>query len=521
MNGAEVLLAPARELGLGTRPAIVTGTRQVTYDELDAATRRFGRLCLDRDLAPGARVLLVMDDRPEFFFVYLGAMAAGAVPVAVNIRFSATELAHVLVDSGAALLVVDADFLPLVQEANTLAAAQGPWKAPSILVSDRPVEGMALLDAEMARYPAELTPLARGPDDTALWMYTSGTSGRPKAAVHRLRALESVACYLGPLFGVAPGERIFCSSKLFFAFSLGHSLLGALRLGATAVLHSGWPDAEAVAEVARRDRPDLVFSVPTMYRNLLDSRFDLRESFASVRLFVTAGERLPESLATRWREATGTPIAEGVGATETLVMFLGNPPDAARPGWSGRAMPDTEVRLLDEAVRSAPAPGSPGVLWVRSARLASGYWGQPEKTAEAFQDGWYRTGDVFIADRDGWYQHQGRADDMMKISGQWVSPIEIEERVLLHPDVAEAAVIGAENEQGLVRLALFLVPGEGGRRGPEMEAEILEDLREHLAIYKVPRRIAYLETLPRTTTGKIQRFRLRELAERLVKAGQA
>ena len=517
MNAAEELLGPPLERGLAERPAILFGDQSVSYADLDQRANRFGHVCLASGVEPQDRVLLLIDDRPEFFYAYLGAMKTGAVPVALNLRASAEELLFAVNDSRCRLLVLDARFLPLYGDIADRVA-----EPPPIVVADRKVEGRAIMAELMHEQAKTLAPAAMAPDDMALWMYTSGTTGKPKAAVHTQRAIPAAERFLGEVLGVGPGDRLLCSSKLFFAYSLGHCLLGSLRLGAATVLCEGWPSEESVAAAVERHRPTLVLSVPTLYRNLLRGGRAESPAFRSVRHYVAAGERLPEALFRRWLDATGRPIIEGVGATETLFLFVANRPDDLRPGASGIPTLGTEVRLLDERGRPVTEPGARGILWVRADCLADRYWNQEEKTRAAFRDGWYCTGDVFTRDADGWFRHRGRSDDMLKISGQWVSPAEIEERVMRNPQVAEAVVVGVPDADGLVRLALFLVVADESvadesvaDRSADHEAlerDLIETLTAELAVYKCPRQFFYVDEMPRTATGKVQRFALRGMA---------
>jgi benzoate-CoA ligase len=514
MNGADELLATALQDGLGDRPAILAGERVVSYSALAQAACRCGGAFRACGVEAQDRVLLLLDDSPEFFFAYLGAMKIGAVPVALNLRTSAAELGFVIRDSGCKLIVVGPEFVALLEQ-----AAEDPTAMPRIVPSEGRSGGRPGLGDLMKDQPPDLDSVSLDPDDMALWMDTSGTTGTPKGAVHRLRSLQAADRYLGEVYGVKPGERLFCTSKLFFAFSLGHILLASLRLGATAVLNAGWPSAAAIAAVIERHRPDIVFSVPTLYRSLLEEGRAGSPAFRSVRHFISAGERLPEQLFREWLEATGHPILEGIGATEALMMFLGNRPDDYCPGATGKPFPGIAVRLVGEDGETITDADTPGVLWVRSKSLAAGYWNQEARTAAAFEDGWYRTGDVFVRGADGRYRHQGRADDMLKISGQWVGPAEIEEVVLGNAEVAEAAVVGFEDASGFVRLALCLVPRETGSDRAALERELTEAMTARLSIYKCPRRFVYFDELPKTATGKLQRFRLRSLVgEKLSRA---
>ncbi len=437
-------------------------------------------------------------------------MKIGAEPVAVNLRTSSDELAYMVADSACKLLVADTDFLPICVKAfDDLTAS------PLLVVAEQHSEefpGLALLGGLMQGQPGEMPSRPMAADDMAFWMYTSGTTGKPKAVIHLQKSIPTLTRYLGPVYGVGPGDRIFCSSKLFFAFSLGHVLLGGLQLGATMILHAGWPSAEAIAQVVEDNYPTVMFSVPVLYRNLLDEGYGGSVGFQSVRHFISAGEQLPEGIFRKWQAVTGLPILEGIGASEAIIMFIGNRPDDFQAGSTGKPMPETDVRLVDDDDQPVTDPGIPGVLWVRCGSLAGGYWHQEEKTQTAFVDDWYCTGDVFVLDGDQRYYYQGRADDMLKISGQWVSPGEIEDCVLSSPDISEAAVIGVKNAEGFTRLALCLVPKDRKADHDQLQRNLSDLMTDKLSIYKCPRRFIYLNELPRTMSGKLQRFRLRELA---------
>ena len=285
-----------------------------------------------------------------------------------------------------------------------------------------------------------------------------------------------------------------------------------MRLGATAVLHTGWPSPEAIAETVERFSPDVVFSVPTMYRSLLASGLAATNGFKSARYFISSGEHLPDRVFDEWQAVTGHPILAGIGATETLMMFIAYRPASVLSGATGIPLPSTEVRLMSHDGMEVNEPGLPGVLWVKSPSLAGGYWHQPDQTGALFIDGWYCTGDVFVRNTQGYYFCQGRDDDMLKISGQWVSPTEIDEYVLHNPKIMEAATVGIKNEQGLVRLALCLIPENPDVDRDALQAELTEYLTSNLSVYKCPRRFIYLDEMPKTPTGKIQRFKLRQFA---------
>jgi 3-hydroxybenzoate/4-hydroxybenzoate---CoA ligase len=500
MNAADLLLAPGLSASAGENPAILSDDVCVSYNQLEAAACRAAHALATLGVEVGDRVLIMADDRPEFFYAYLGAMKIGAVPVALNLRFSVANLTYIVADSACKLILADTKFVELFRQTTS------DETAPARVVLDK--EFPALMDKQADTFQSRLLL----PDDMAFWMYTSGTTGKPKAVVHCLRSIPSVERYLGPVFGVGPGSKIFCTSKLFFAFSIGHTLLAGLRLGASIVLHAGWPSSQSIAEVIERHRPSVVFSVPTLYGTLLKDGLTSGPGFESVSHFISAGEHLPKTLFNKWMAVTGNPILQGIGATEVLIMFIGNSPQDFLPGATGKPYPGTEVKLVGENGDVIKETGIPGVLWVRCGSLAREYWHQEEKTRAAFKDGWYVTGDVFFVDDGGFYHYQGRDDDMLKISGQWVSPAEIEGHVLTNPQVSEAAVIGVEDASGLVRLGLCLVPRGRKTDHAALEAELIGALAEKLSIYKCPRRFIFLDEMPRTSTGKIQRFKLRQLA---------
>ncbi len=504
MNAAEALLSPGLAIGCGSSPALLYRDKSTSYAELDAFSNRIGNALLARGIGRGERVLFLMKDTPELVAGYLGAIKIGAVAVALNTRSAAEDLRFVISDSDCRALFIDPEFLPLFDEA----AAAGGERPPLVVVCG-PTKASALTLALLLDGQASL--LASAPmsaDEAAFWIYTSGTTGTPKAVIHCHRSVLPADRHLGEILGVKPGDRVYSSSKLFFAFALAHCLIGGLRLGATLILDDRWPSSDVVAETVRRHRPHVMFSVPTIYRNLLRDGWAADPAFAAVNSFVSAGERLPASLFERWLEATGRPILEGIGATETLFMYIANTHAAHRAGATGRAQPGVEVRLQDEHGKPVTEPGRRGVLWVRMPSLCRGYWRQAAKTKKSFAGGWYKTGDVMSFDPEGWWYYHGRSDELLKISGQWVSPIEIEDCALGTPGVVDAAVVGVENSDGLMRLAMFVVAADG----PDEASRIQEHIKSRLAIYKCPRDIRFVSQIPRTATGKVRRFLLRELA---------
>ena len=521
MNAADSVLSPERVAAHPDKPAILFNGCAVSYRETLALVNRYGNAFRAQGVERENRIMMLLKDTPDMVGAYLGAIKIGAVTVAVNVRSSSQDLLFFLNDSRAKLLLIDAEFLPLYE-----AIADQALHTPRVYVAG-PDNASAHpgLDALLRGQSDECQAASMSPDDMAVWMYTSGTTGTPKAAVHlHHNILSCLDCTAG-VFGATADDRLFATSKLFFAYANSNCLFASFTLGATTILYDGWPDSEAVAKIIDRDKPTMFFSVPTMYRNLLRDGVATKERFAGIRICVTAGERLPMVLFERWKDACGRELIDALGTTETIFMILANPPGAIRPGSSGKPTPNTRVELRDETagLGSDPGnraggsvitgPGKSGVLWVNMASLADRYWNQQARSNAAFFGPWFRTGDMYSMDKDGYYFQEGRADDMLRISGQWVSPAEIEEEVLKLPQVADAAVVGVANADGVTRLSLFVIPNDPHAARAALSAEIQDGLRDRLSIYKCPRDIHFVDEIPRTATGKVQRYRLRTQVE--------
>ncbi len=503
-NAADELLSPARVAAHPDRVAILFHDERVTCHDLLARVNRFAnglaRLGIDRE----QRVILMLKDSPAMVSALLGTMKAGAVVVPINLRASATELALMLNDSRAKLLLIDAEFLPVYRAiASTVDATL------KVHVAGNASSGLPSIGSISVGQSSEYGAAPMSPDDMAFWLYTSGTTGTPKAAVHLHHDVLIADRFPRECLAMRPGDRVFATSKLFFAYSLGNNLFPALRLGATSILFDGWPDSTAIGAVIERHQPTILLSVPTMYRNLLRDGIATRERMASVRHCVSAGERLPVVLFDRWHAATGLEIIDGIGTTESIYFFLANRPGDLKAGSSGKTAPGASTHLRDEFGAIVTTPNTPGVLWISMDSVADRYWNQQARSNAAFVGSWFRTGDIYSRDADGFYFHEGRADDMLKISGQWVSPAEIEEHVLRLPEVADAAVVGAPNTDGLIRLVLFVVPNGRAADREGLGTAIQGALSSALSLYKCPRELRLVDEIPRTATGKVQRFKLR------------
>ena len=463
------------------RVALVCGEERLTWDELAGGVARAAGAWRALGVRPGEQVLLVMPDTPAFAAAWLGAIHAGAVAVALNSKLSEADYRHILADSRARFALVD----------ETFAAAH-----------------RVLAGITTKLPPAEpIPPFEASPDAAALGLYSSGTTGRPKGIVHAHRVALSVGEAFRTL-GLREGDRVFTTSKFFFSYGLEHGLLAPLALGVTSLLCADWPDAETVLRIVERHRPRAMFSVPTMYRRLLAEQSQQLAALRAIDYFVAAGERLSPQLVAQWRAAVQAEILNLYGMSESFCGCMMTPPGTSDGMRTGTPFPIAEVRLV-ASEGTAPAHGEPGVLWLRHPALARGYANLPDETENQFHDGWFCSRDLFLRDAQGYYVHQGRSDDLVKIAGQWVWPAELEEAALSDAAVAEAACVPVPDGEGLHRLALF-VTARGGADPAEAAARACERLPRH----KRPKWVRVVAELPRTATGKVQRFKLREILER-------
>jgi len=503
VNAAEQLLGRAALARHGERVALICGAESVRYADLAERVARAAGALRALGVAPGDRVLLLMRDTPEFAAAWLGAVYMGAVAIALNTRLSEAEYRHVRTDSGARLAIVEDVFAWARPDLATEEAGAGG------LVIAGPSAGPALSWREAFARAAPAAAYPARDDDPAFWLYSSGTTGKPKGIVHTHRSVRCAGQGQRDVVGLAAGERSFATSKLFFAYALEHGLLGPLAIGATSVLEPGWPDVEKVLALVAEHRPATLFSVPTMYRSLLALGAERLAPMRAVRRFVAAGERLPAPLVAQWHAATGGEILSLYGMSETFCACLITPPGTSDGARTGKPVAGVEARILTSAGGEAAA-GERGELWLRHPALSLGYANRPEQTAAQFRDGWFCTRDLFVRDAEGFYVHQGRSDELLKVAGQWVQPGEVEETVAADPAIAEAACVQVTDAEGAERLALFVTA-----RGEAAQALAAAGARaETLPRFKRPKWIRAVDELPRTATGKIQRFKLRELLEK-------
>jgi benzoate-CoA ligase family protein len=506
LNVAEVFLAhPARVHP--DRLAILGEPRPFTYAALAALAARVAGALSSSGCRSGNRVLLILPDSAEFIAAFFGATTIGAVAVPVNSSAQPSDYAYYLADCGARIAIVHADALGSVLEMSSAGVLE-----TLVVVGSFPAGKGSPAFIAWDDWLASAQPVAEPADtaatDTAFFLYTSGSGGTPKAAVHRHRdMLVASTCYAQGILGLTPDDRAFSVSKLFFAYGMGNGMYFPLGAGASTILYPGRPRPEPVAEIVSRYRPTAFFAVPTFYATLLaECARGLAVDFSSVRLAVSAGEPLPAEIFQRFHHRFGIEILDGIGSTEMLHIFLSPRPGRTRPGSCGFEVPGYSARILDESGEPVPC-GSIGNLFVRGDSAFAGYWNKPELSAQTKRGEWVSTGDKFVQDEDGFFHYCGRADDMMKVRGMWVAPAEVENALLAHPAVAEAAVISRSFE-GLIRPVAYLVIRKG--QGTDGLAATLRDyLRDRLPSHKVPAQFHFVPTLPKTATGKIQRFKLR------------
>lgn len=496
--------------GRGDRVAIIAGGRRFTYREIAELVGRVGNGLLHLGLQEEQRILLVLPDTPEFAAAYFGAMKIGAVPVPTSTASRAGDYAYFLQESRARIAIVHSTLL-----AEFSPALSGQRYCGNVIVCGGAVDGYIHWDEflESSSPQCETAPTTK--DGAAFWLWTSGSTGRPKAAVHSHQ--DWVHCceyYARGLLNIGADDVTFSSSKLFHAYGLGNGLMFPFHVGAAAILNPGKPGAKAILEIAQANRPTLFFSVPTLYAAMLEAAgqetaCDLR----SIRLGISAAEPLPAEIFRRWKQRFGIEILDGIGSTEVLHIYLSARAGQVRPGSTGQAVPGYEVALVDDAGHSV-APGVVGDLMVAGPSIAQCYWNRRALSAERIRGRWFFTGDKYTVDQDGYYWYAGRSDDMFKVSGQWVSPIEVECTLVEHPGVLEAAVIAFEESTGLHTPMAFVVPRDGYARTPEMARELQDFVRQRITPYKYPRHIQFLAELPKTAAGKVLRYKLREMSRR-------
>ncbi len=482
------------EAGRGDKTAVITAADEKwTFADIHAAASRVATRLVDVGVRRGERVLLVLDDTPSFPAAFLGAMRMGAIPIPVNFLARPDDFGYFLDDSYGVAAIFDSVFaekvLPQLKARPEVRSISGE-----------------MLGEWMAEGDSEFDPVDTHQDDPAFWLYSSGSTGLPKAVVHRHANVAATARhYAWPTLEISDDDIVFSSTKMFHAYGLGANLTFPLSVGATSIYLTGRPTPAALLERVTTHRPSLYFSVPALYNALLAlPEFD-EVDWSSVRLGISAAEPLPPETWRRFRERTGIEILDGLGSTEMLHIYCSNRVDKVKPGTSGGPVEGYELEIRDPE-GTLIEDEEAGELWVKGSSALTGYWHQVERTRSKLVGEWFASGDRYHRDSDGYYVYEGRVDDMMKIGGLWVSPIEIENRLMEHPSISEAAVVRAEIDR-TSRITAFVILTESSEQ-PEI-SELQEWCKETLLRYQYPHIVEFVEDFPRTATGKIQRFMLR------------
>jgi benzoate-CoA ligase family protein len=512
--------------GRGEKIAIESDGSRVTYRQLLETVNRFGNGLRQLDVRIEERVFLLLLDGPEFAISFFGAIKIGAVAVPVNTLLKPADYQYILNNARARVAVVSEALYPQIR---AIARGQLRYLKHVIVVGAEPPGGALRFSDLIEQNSPNLEAEPTSKDDAAFWLYSSGSTGFPKACVHLQH--DMVVCserYAKGVLGMTENDRCFSAAKLFFAYGLGNALYFPLAVGGTSILWPGPPKPQKVFEIIERHRPTLFFSVPSNYASLLTytpSTTDVGTAapgcpgapdfdLSSVRYGISAGEALPAALFHRFKERFGVEILDAIGSTEVLHMFIANRPGAVRPGSSGQIIDGYEARIVDEHDQLV-TPGDIGNLLVKSDSTCSHYWNQHEKSKSTIEGHWIRTGDKYYQDADGYFWYAGRSDDMLKCSGVWVSPIEIEAVLIEHPAVQEAAVVGREDRDQLLKPAACVVLKNGTPGTPDLAHELQEFVMSRLPVFKRPRWVEFLDELPKTATGKLQRYKLREQGNKI------
>ena len=506
-NAAEYFIDRHMYDGRSAKLAIQSGEASITYEQLHAAVNQVGNGLKNLGVRMEERVLLLLLDTPEFAFSFFGAIKIGAVPVPVNTLLKSADYKYLLNNSRARIAIVSNALLPLIQ---TIPGKELQFLERIVVVGADAPQGEITFTDLLDSGSTELDPAPTRKDDSAFWLYSSGSTGPPKACVHLQHDMVvSAERYAKTVLKISESDRFFSVAKLFFAYGLGNALYFPLAVGATSILSSGPPRPQSVFEIIERYRPTLFFSVPSNYVKLLahsdpDREFDL----SSIRHAISAGEALPASVFHRFKQRFGVEILDAIGSTEGLHMMISNIPGEVRPGSSGKVLPGFEAKIVDDNDQPV-ALGEIGNLMVKADSACAYYWNEHEKTKNTIAGHWLRTGDKYYEDADGYFWYAGRSDDMLKVSGVWVSPIEIESVLIEHASVLEAAVVFWQDQDELHKPAACVVLRDGVMASPQLARQLQDFVVHRLPVYKRPHWVEFLPELPKTATGKVQRYKLR------------
>jgi 4-hydroxybenzoate-CoA ligase len=507
-NAVTYLLDRNIDEGRANKLAYTDTVSELTYGQLQRESRRVANMLRRLGVRREERVAMIMLDTVDFPAVFLGAIRAGIVPVPLNTLLTSDQYAYVLADCRARVLFISEALFPVVQDMVGRLS-----DLDHVVVSGKEAHDHKRLADELAGESDAFTTVATHADEPAFWLYSSGSTGMPKGVRHLHSSLAATAeTYARQVLGIRHDDVCLSAAKLFFAYGLGNALTFPMSVGATTVLNSERPTPARMFELMNKYNPTIFYGVPTLFAAMLnDESLKAERGGTRLRVCTSAGEALPESVGNAWKARFGVDILDGVGSTELLHIFLSNAPGDIKYGSSGRPVPGYKVRLVNESGADVP-DGEVGELLVDAPSAGEGYWNQRSKSRRTFEGHWTRTGDKYVRDADGRYTFCGRSDDMFKVSGIWVSPFEVESALITHPAVSEAAVVPQADAEGLLKPKAFVVLRPGAQTGGLDEA-LKEHVKHKIGVWKYPRWIETVDALPKTATGKIQRFKLRDGAK--------
>lgn len=508
LNAAAVFVDAHLDAGRADKAAILCGDETVTYRQLHDRVNRLGNTLKALDVRMEERVAILMPDTPELVYAFFGAMKIGAVAIPINTMLLPKDYVYLLNDCRARVLVVHEWFL------HAYAEIRGDLKyLRHVIVAGPAPEGCLNLADVMREASPELAAAETSKDDSAFWLYSSGTTGFPKGTIHLHHDMIVEAEYYGrQTIGIREDDVSFSIAKLFFAYGLGNGLYFPLYAGGTTVLLPDRPTPPRAFEVIDRHQPTVFYGVPTSFAGMLHAADMVnRTRLGKVRMCVSAGEPLPRAIFERWLDRFGVEIIDGIGSTEILHIFISNRPGHVRPGSTGQIVPGYEAKIIDDHGNELPA-GQVGTLLIKGDSIAAGYWNKHEQTKETFRGEWINTHDKFMRDQDGYFWYAGRTDDMIKVSGQAVWPSDVEAVLLKHPLVLDSGVIGAPDKDGLIKVRAYVVLKDRSKSSPELAAELQEFVKNNTSKHKYPRTITFVDELPKTATGKTKRYVLRKIA---------